>query len=324
MVVFIPLFQSAQDADGRSLVRLIDTDLLETTFQRLVFLEVFLIFLQGGCAYRPQLSSRQGGFQDVRRVHSALAASRAHKGVYLVYEQDNLTLALHHFVDHALQSLFKLPLIFCACHQRSHVKAEYLLCFQVLRHIASHDSVCQAFGYGGFSYAWLTDQDWIVFRPAAQYLQHASDFVIPAYHGVQFSCFRLGVQVHGIFFQTPVRVLRALAIHFSAFSQFRYGGNQRFLRHSCVFQNVRRSAVDVQQRQQQILQRDELVSVLSAQLLRFVQGLVSFPAQIRFAPLHFRIFCDGVFHFLRHACLVRTRLFHQEVHHVLARLHHSP
>ena len=48
VVGLVTFLQATEDADGRSLVRLIHHDLLETTLQCFVLLEILLVFLQGG------------------------------------------------------------------------------------------------------------------------------------------------------------------------------------------------------------------------------------------------------------------------------------
>ncbi len=54
MVIFITFLQAPQDRDGIHLTRFIDHDCLETAFQSLIFLKVFLIFIQRSRADRPQ------------------------------------------------------------------------------------------------------------------------------------------------------------------------------------------------------------------------------------------------------------------------------
>ena len=50
VVVFVAFLQSAQDADGRGHVGLVDHHALESAFQRLVLFKVFLVLVEGGGA----------------------------------------------------------------------------------------------------------------------------------------------------------------------------------------------------------------------------------------------------------------------------------
>ena len=50
MVVFVAFLQSAQDADGRGHVGLVDHHALESAFQRLVLFKVFLVLVEGSGA----------------------------------------------------------------------------------------------------------------------------------------------------------------------------------------------------------------------------------------------------------------------------------
>ena len=85
----------------------------------------------------------------------------------LIDEEDDLTSGIHHFVDHALESLLKLALILGAGNQRTHIERinEFLL--QVFGHIASYDTVRQPLGDGGLTYTRFAYQDRVVFGSAA-------------------------------------------------------------------------------------------------------------------------------------------------------------
>ncbi len=197
VVCLVFLFQAAQDGYGRSLVRLIDHHFLEPALQRLVGLEVFLVLVQCGGADGAQFAAREGGFQDVGGIHRAGGLACSHQRMDFVDEEDYLSVGVYHFLYHAFQTLLELALVFGAGYQRAHVERVYLLFLQVLRHVTAHDTVCQAFGYGGLAHARLAYQHGVVLRPARQYLQHAADFVIAAYHGVQFAFAGAFAQVDG-------------------------------------------------------------------------------------------------------------------------------
>ena len=62
----------------------------------------------------------------------------------------------------ALQAFLKLAAVFCARDQCAHVQAEHGAVFQVLGHIAAHDTLGKALGNGSLADAGLTDQDGVV------------------------------------------------------------------------------------------------------------------------------------------------------------------
>ena len=156
VVRLVTLLQATQDADGRSLVWFVDHDLLETTLQCLVLLEILLVFLQGGGTDSTQLATRQGWLQDVGRVHGAFTAACTYQGVDLIDEQDDLAIAVDHFLDNILQSLLKLALVFCTGQQGTHIQAEHGLALQVLRHVAVDDTLGQTLHDGGLTHTRLT------------------------------------------------------------------------------------------------------------------------------------------------------------------------
>ena len=83
-----------------------------------------------------------------------------------VDKQYYLTVALGHLIDNRLESFLKLTLVFGACDKRAHVKRENLFRAQVLRYVASYDTLCQPLGYCGFTGTRLADKHRIVFGSA--------------------------------------------------------------------------------------------------------------------------------------------------------------
>ena len=76
VVVFVTLLQPAQDRHGVVGGRFIDHHLLETAFERLVLLEVFLELVERRGADRAQLAAREGRFEDVGRIHRPTTCRR--------------------------------------------------------------------------------------------------------------------------------------------------------------------------------------------------------------------------------------------------------
>ena len=62
----------------------------------------------------------------------------------------------------ALQAFLKLAAVFCTRDQCAHVQAEHGAIFQVLGHIAAHDTLGKALGNGSLTDARLTDEDGVV------------------------------------------------------------------------------------------------------------------------------------------------------------------
>ena len=162
VVVLIALLQTAQDADGTQLVGLVHHHRLETTLQRLVLLKVFLVFVERGGADGTELAAGQGRFQNVGGIHGALAGTGSHQRVYLIDEEDDAAVGLHHLIDDALEPLFKLAFVLGAGNELAHVERIDLLVAQVLGHVAAYDSLRQAFHDGGLAGARLADEHGVV------------------------------------------------------------------------------------------------------------------------------------------------------------------
>ena len=164
VVVLVALFQSAQDGDGRQFVGFVHHHCLETALQRLVLLEIFLVFVERSGSDGPQFTAREGRLQDVGGIHGTLRGTGAHQGVDFVDEEDDASLTLGHLVDHTLESFLELTLVFRTRDELSHVERVELLVLQVFGHVAAHDTLCQSFGDGGLTRSRFTDQDRVVLR----------------------------------------------------------------------------------------------------------------------------------------------------------------
>src|SRR5690606_14636820 len=157
MVCFVTFFQSAQDGYRILRVWFFHHHLLEPTFERLVFLEVFLVFVERGGTDGTQLATGEGRLEDIRGIHGAFTTARTDKGVYLIDEQDDFAITLCYLFYHRLEPFFKLTLVFCSGDQCPHIEGEDRFPFEVFRHVAFYDAVSDAFGNRGLAHAWLAN-----------------------------------------------------------------------------------------------------------------------------------------------------------------------
>ena len=133
--------------------------------------------------------------------------------MYLIDEEDYAAFALGHLVDYALESFLKLALVFGSCHKCSHIERIELFVFQILRHVTSDDTLGESFHDGCLTGSRLTDEDRVVLGTPRQYLQYSSDFVVTAYHWVEFAGACLLHEVLGVFVETLIVLVAALRAH---------------------------------------------------------------------------------------------------------------
>ncbi len=199
MVVLVFLFKSTQDGDGLRRAGLVHHHLLETALQGFVLLEIFLVLVEGSGADGAQFASRQRRLQDVGRVHSAATPARTDQGVYLIYEEDDLSVAVHDILDHSLEPLLELALILRARDERTHIEGEDLAVLKVLGDLPVDYLGGDAFGDGGLADTRLAHEDRVVLRAPAKDLKHTPDLLVPPDHRVELSLRRGLVEVYGIF-----------------------------------------------------------------------------------------------------------------------------
>ena len=130
---------------------------LEAPFQRCILLNIFAVFVEGGCANHLDFATGQGGLEDIRRVHGALCIAGAHEIVHLINEEDNIAVLFYLF-NQALDAAFKLAAELRACNERGQVKQVQLLISQPRGHLTVCHAQREALRNGGFANARLADE----------------------------------------------------------------------------------------------------------------------------------------------------------------------
>ncbi len=203
----------------------------------------------------------------------------------LVDEHDVLAFVLCQFLQHILQTLFKLAAIFRPRQQSRHVQREYALTFQRFRHFVVDDALRQALHNRGLAHAGFADQHRVVFGAALQHLNGAADFVVAAYHRVEFALAGALGQVEAVFFQRL-----ALAFSFGIFYRRATahrvdGGFQRGLAHAVLLQQTTGFALVVAGGQQEHFRGNELVAALLRRLVGQVEQIAQVAPDLHLAAV---------------------------------------
>ena len=156
----------------------------------------------------------------------------------LVDEEDDAALTACHLADDALEALLELALVLRTGHQRTHVERIDLLILQILRHIATDDTACQALYDGGLTRARLANEDRIVLRAARQDLQQTAYLVVAADDRVELAGTCHADQVLGVFLQRLIVVVGALRLHLLALTQLEHGLLHVLLIGASILQNT--------------------------------------------------------------------------------------
>ena len=96
------LLEATQNRDGVLDGGLGDHHGLETSGECRVLLDVLTVLVERGRADRMQVATGERRLEDVAGIHGALGGTRAHDGVELIDEQDDLTLGFLYFLEHGL------------------------------------------------------------------------------------------------------------------------------------------------------------------------------------------------------------------------------
>src|SRR5262245_45232327 len=159
----VTLFQTAQDRNRVFNAWLADVDLLETAFERGIFLDVLLVFRESCGAHASELTTSQRRLQHVRSVNRTFSGARADECVQFVDKENDLSLRVLDFFENCFQSIFKLTTILRAREHRAEIECDQSFITQSLRHVAGDDSLRESFDDRSLTNARLTTQNRIVF-----------------------------------------------------------------------------------------------------------------------------------------------------------------
>ena len=171
------LLEATQNGDGVLDGRLAHHNGLETTGERRVLLDVLAVLIERGRADRVQVATGERRLEDVAGVHGALGSARAHNGVELIDEQDDLAFRFLHFLEHGLQAVLELTTVLGAGDQRAHVELDEVAVAQRARHVAGHDTLGDALDDGRLADARLADEHGVVLGAAGQDLDGTANLI---------------------------------------------------------------------------------------------------------------------------------------------------
>ena len=220
----------------------------------------------------------------------------------LVDEQDDAPLGPPHLSQHGLQALLELTAVFRARHQRPHIQGEDRTILQSLGYVAAQDALREALDDRGLADARLADEHRVVLRLARKDADRAPDLVVAPDDGVEFSLPRLRHEVDPVLLERLVCRLRIVGRDaLRAAHLLERAEHLRAVEVEAAQEPLEGVGLGhVDQAEQQVLDRDELVLELGGLRLgaseRLVDGLrdvnlgsVDGPADLRQAvelPLH--------------------------------------
>ena len=228
----------------------------------------------------------RAGLKQVGGVHRAFGLAGADDQVQLVDEQDDPALRLGHFLEHGLEPLFEFAAELGAGDQRAHVERDQPAVLQALGHVARDDALGQPLDDGRLAHARLADQDRVVLGPAAEDLHDAADLGIAADHRVHLAVAGQLDQVAAVALQGLVLVLGALVGDALAAADLLQRLEHLLLGDPQRLEQCLRPALDLQEGQQQVLDRDVLVLHPLGLGLRGLEDLVELGADRQLAAGH--------------------------------------
>ena len=212
----------------------------------------------------------------------------------LIDEENDLALALAHFLKDGFQTLLKLATVLGACDKGTHIQCEDLFIFQSLRDIPADDSLCQSLDRRRLADARLTDQNRVVFCLSGKNTDHIADLRVPADDRIQLLAACLLDQILSVFIQCIIGSFRIVRRHALIAADGRKGLQKALLRDTKFLEELLHGrTLIVQNGQEQMLNGNILVSHLLCHILSADERLVQILSDIRTAAayLYFSIQC---------------------------------
>ena len=106
---FVAFFEAPQDGDGVFHRGLGHHDGLKAPFQGRVLLDILAVLVEGGGAHAVQFPPGQRRFDHIGGVDGPFRGPRAHQGVHLIDEHNDLAFGLGDLLEHRFQPVLELP-----------------------------------------------------------------------------------------------------------------------------------------------------------------------------------------------------------------------
>ena len=219
----------------------------------------------------------------------------------LINKQNDVAFALFDFVQNRLQTFLKFAAVLCTGDQRAHIQRENSLVFQRTRHITAHNTLCQTFCDGGLADARFADQNRIVLGFTRQNPDDVTNLIISADDRIHLFLASLLDQIRAVFLQRIIGILRRIRRH-ALVAAHRGQRLQEivFLDAECAEQITDRACGCVNQRKEQMLNRNKVVLHLLCGMFRLIQGLLQIRSHIHAAGIASAGYPRQLFH-----CLTR-------------------
>ena len=240
-------------------VGLAHVDRLEAALEGRVLLHVLLVLVQGGGAHAAQLAAGERRLQHVRGVHRALGRARAHHGVQLVDEQDDVALGLLDLLEHRLQAVFELAAVLGSRDEGAEVESDDALVLERLGDVSAHHALGETFDDRGLAHARLADQDRVVLGPAREHLDHTPHLVVPPDHRIELALPREPREVATVALEGLVAALRVRVVHPLVAADLLQDLEERLSGHPVLAQQILGRPLGFEQTEQHVLGRDVLV-----------------------------------------------------------------
>ncbi len=140
VVRFVAVTQTLENVDGVRQRGLGNLNRLEAALECGILFKVLAVLIEGGCTNGLELASGKHWLEDARGIDCTFSGTCTDQSVNLVDENDDVAASADLFGD-LLEALFEVTAVTAAGDERAEVKRVYLLVFERLGNLTSHDGL---------------------------------------------------------------------------------------------------------------------------------------------------------------------------------------
>mmetsp|Transcript_9636 Transcript_9636/g.12553 ORF Transcript_9636/g.12553 Transcript_9636/m.12553 type:complete len:245 (-) Transcript_9636:801-1535(-) len=230
MMKFIPWLEATKNTHSVLRTWLINHDLLESTFQSFVSLDVFSILINSCSTNTAEVTTSQCRFQEIRSIHRSLSSTSTYDRMHFVNEQNDFSITLLNFLQNSLETFFEFTTHTSTSHKCTKVESNQTAWwFEGIGDIPSNHTLCNTFRNRCLADTRISNEDRIILGSTRQDLNSPTNFVVSPNDRIELSLFGTFRKINAIFKQGVIHTFSTTSIGRSSLFPILLYGCQDFI-----------------------------------------------------------------------------------------------
>mmetsp|Transcript_18369 Transcript_18369/g.25481 ORF Transcript_18369/g.25481 Transcript_18369/m.25481 type:complete len:252 (-) Transcript_18369:655-1410(-) len=213
MMKFIPWLKTTKNTHSVLRTWLINHDLLETTLQSFVSLDVFSVLINSCSTNTVEFTTSQCWLQEIRSIHRSLSSTSPNDRMHFVNEQNDFSITLLNFLKNSLETFFEFTTHTSTSHKCTKVEPNQTAWWlEGIRDIPSNHTLCNALRNSCLTDTRISNKDWIILGSTRQNLNSPTNFVVSPNDRIELSLFGTFGKINPVFEQGIIHAFSTTSI----------------------------------------------------------------------------------------------------------------